>query len=86
MEQRPLDKTQLYLRHLAYSMPEAEIADALQNQVERMIRAGRSRDTLYEDLKGLVLELRRDGRDDLEDAVMDVMDALVGWCAPSART
>jgi hypothetical protein len=34
----------------------------LQNQVEVIIRAGRSRDTLYEDLKCLVLELRRDGR------------------------
>jgi hypothetical protein len=68
-----------------YSTPESEIADALQDQVERMIRAGRSRDELYEDLKHLTLELRRDGHSDLEDAVMDVMDVLVGWCSPSAR-
>jgi hypothetical protein len=86
MERRRLDKAQSHLRHLAYSMPEGEVADALQDQVETMLRAGRSRDSLYEDLKYLALELRRDGRDDLEDAVMDVMDALVGWCSPSART
>jgi hypothetical protein len=28
------------------------------------------------------LDLQRDGRNDLED---DVMDAIVGYCAPSAR-
>jgi len=86
MEKRSLDKGQRYLRHLVYSTPEGEVADALQDQVERMVRAGRSRDALYEDLKRLALELRRVGRDDLEDAVMDVMDVLVGWCSPSART
>jgi hypothetical protein len=85
MERRQLDKVHAYLRHLVYSTPEGEIADALQDQVGKMLQAGRSRDVLYEDLKRLALELRRDGRDDLEDAVMDVMDVLVGWCSPSAR-
>ena len=85
MERRPVDKVQAHLRHLAYSTPEGKLADALQDQVEQMARAGHTREALYEDLKHLALELRRDGRDDLEDNVLDVMDVLVGWCAPSAR-
>lgn len=79
------DKVQTYLLHLAYSTPTGEYADVLQDQVERMVRAGESRDALYEELKRLALALRREGREDLEDEVMDVMDVLVGWCAPSAR-
>ncbi len=85
MRQRRHDKVQAHLHHLAYSTPAGEVGDALQDQVERMIDSGASRDALYEDLKRLALELRRDGRDDLEDEVMAVMDVLVGWCAPSAR-
>lgn len=85
MKQRRLDKVQADLHHLAYSTPVGELADVLQDQVALKVRAGRSREALYEDLKRLALELRRDGRDDREDAVMDVMDVLVGWCAPSAR-
>ncbi len=85
MKRRSSDKVHSYLRHLVHSTPEGEIADVLQHQVERMIQAGSSRDALYEDLKRLTLELRHEGRDDLEDAIMDVMDVLVGWCSPSAR-
>lgn len=86
MEQRELSRAQYgYLRHLVHSVPAEKVADALQGQVEQMIRAGYSRDALYEDLKRLVLELRSAGRDDLEDDVMDVMDVLAGWSAPSAQ-
>lgn len=85
MERHRLDKVPAYLHHLAYSIPSEKLADALQDAVEEMVRAGHPRDDLYEDLKRLVLELRRDGRGDLEDEVIEVMDVLVGWCAPSAR-
>ncbi len=86
MEQRQRNKkTQQYLHHLAYTSPAGEFADALQNQVERMIDRGASRDALYEDLKFLALGLRDEGREDLEDEALEVMDVLSGWCAPSAR-
>ncbi len=71
--------------HLAHSMPAGELADALQDDVQRRVSDGESRDAVYEGLKRLTLELRREGRDDLEDEVMEVMDVLAGWCAPSAR-
>ena len=85
MERHQLNKTYAYLHHLAYSTPEGKVADALQDQVEKMVREGHPRDALYEDLKRLVMKVRREDRDDLEDAMMDVMDVLVGWCSPSAR-
>ncbi len=85
MEQHQLNREYASLHHLVYSTPEVEVADTLRDRVETMVRAGRSRDAVYEDLKRLVLDLRRDGRDELEDAVMDVMDVIVGWCSPSAR-
>jgi hypothetical protein len=84
MEQR-LEQLQLDLHHLAYSTPSEKIADTLQDKIEEMIHEGHSRENLYEALKRLALELRSDGRDDLEEEVMDVMDIIVGWCAPSAR-
>ncbi len=86
MKRRQYRKEQLaYFHHLAYSLPIDEVADGLQDTVQKMIRAGRPPESLYEELKLLALELRSEGRDDLEDEVMEVMDVLVGWCAPSAR-
>ena len=85
MEQRRHSEAADRLRRLAYSRPAGKLADALHDEAEEMIRAGYSREALYGDLRRLLLDLRRDGRDDLEDDVMDVMDVLVGYCAPSAR-
>lgn len=85
MKRHQLDRAYVSLRHLVYTAPDDEVARTLRGQVETMVREGRSRDDLYEDLKRLVLDLRREGRDDLEDDVMDVMDVLVGWSSPSAR-
>ena len=70
---------------MAYSSAPGELADALQDEAERILDTGYSREVLYEDLKHLLLYLRRDGRYNLEDDVLDVMDVLTGWCAPSAQ-
>jgi hypothetical protein len=60
-------------------------ADALQDLVEELITEGYPRDDLYEKLKHVALVLRQDGREDLEDEVLEVMDVLSGWSPPSAR-
>jgi hypothetical protein len=78
-------KVQNELHHLAYSVTAPELADVLQDWVERMIDGGAYRETLYESLKILALDLRREGREDLEDEVLEVMDVISGWCAPSTR-
>lgn len=62
-----------------------EFADELQDLVEELIAEGYPRDELYEKLKQVALTLRYDGREDLEDEVLEVMDVLGGWCPPSAR-
>jgi hypothetical protein len=62
-----------------------EFADELQDLVEELIAEGYPRDELYKKLKHVALVLRLDGREDLEDEVLEVMDVLSGWCPPSAR-
>lgn len=58
---------------------------ALHARVEELLRMGYPRDYLYEDLERLRSGLLGRGREDLEEGVLEVMDALSGWCAPSAR-
>lgn len=73
------------LYRLAKVSPTGKLADALQDEVERMLGRGYPKEVLYEDLKGLALSLRRQGREKAEDEVFEVMDVLAGWCAPSSR-
>ncbi|MEJ7816875.1 MAG: hypothetical protein WKF53_17030 [Rubrobacter sp.] len=70
---------------LTRSEAPGDFADELQDLVEELISEGHPRDELYEKLKHVALVLRRDDREDLEEEVLEVMDALSGWSAPSAR-
>jgi hypothetical protein len=47
--------------------------------------AGTDRAVIYRALDQLRLDLRRAGREAAEDAVMDVMDFLTGWCSSHRR-
>ena len=73
------------LLHHALRSPEP--ARALRAAVEDLFRAGHSKEELYALLEGLVLRLRRQPlpREADEDLVLDTMDALTGWCHPSAQ-
>jgi hypothetical protein len=64
------------------------------NEPERALRAlvldlakeGRTKAELCGLLETLLIRLRaREGVEDREDAVLNVMDALTGWCHPDAR-
>lgn len=60
---------------------ELEGAQGLQVLVQRLLDEGTGSDVLVDDLeqiRGLVAE-------EVEETVLDVMDRLVGWCAPGAR-
>ena len=46
---------------------------------------GQPREELLSELETLRGVLRDMGREDLEDDVLDVMDFITGWCAPSSR-
>jgi N-acetylmuramic acid 6-phosphate (MurNAc-6-P) etherase len=53
----------------------------LRDLVQNLLDSGLSEESLLEDLG----EIRALVPEDVEDLIMEVMDLLVGWCAPSAR-
>lgn len=63
----------------AVELPEGR--ERLRSLVERMLADRIPTETLLDDLSGI----RGLVSQDVEDKILDVMDLLVGWCAPSAR-
>jgi hypothetical protein len=55
--------------------------EALRCVVKALLAAGQPGESLLEDLSSI----RALVSEDLEDKVLDVMDLLTGWCAPSER-
>jgi hypothetical protein len=53
--------------------------------VRRLVTQGRDRESIYADLEQLRAILQRDGRDEAEDAVLEVMDFLTGWSSPHMK-
>jgi hypothetical protein len=72
---------------LQSALRSAEPARTLRSVVQELARAGQTKEEVYHLLEELLLDLR--GREDVpassEDAVLDVMDALTGWCHPDAQ-
>ena len=59
----------------------------LRARVEELVREGSTQAEIYAQLETLLEQLRTrpDFREANEDAVLDVMDALTGWCHPVAE-
>src|SRR5438046_1643828 len=57
----------------------------LRSVVMRLSTQGHTKDQILERLERSRQELRRAGREKEEDAVMDVMDFLHGWCSPHMK-
>lgn len=57
----------------------------LYDVVKTMLAEGQERDVLYARLTALMLAFRSVGREEQDDAVMEVMDALKGSCSPQWR-
>jgi len=64
-----------------------EPARAMRSLVLELSREGRTKEEIYDLLEKFVLGLRTraDYQESDEDAVLDVMDALTGWCHPDAQ-
>jgi hypothetical protein len=58
---------------------------ALRNLAQSLLDERYLLDTVYAEFEQVRQRLREAGREDEEDAVMDVMDFLTGWCSPHAR-
>jgi hypothetical protein len=60
---------------------------ALRDAIQQAYRDGSSRDFIYRELEQFLI-LRRQSKDHSgadEDLILDLMDAVTGWCHPSAR-
>jgi hypothetical protein len=75
------------LRDLATATPAAELAPILRDFVREQLDADYSSEQLYVDLIRTHQELSgsSEADEEREDALLDVMDFLTGWCAPGAR-
>jgi hypothetical protein len=64
-----------------------DCARALRSLVLDLSREGQAKTKIYELLENFVIQLRTrpDHRESDEDPVLDVMDALSGWCHPDAE-
>lgn len=58
---------------------------ALRRLAQDLLNEGRSSDNVQSEFESVRQQLRKDGRADDEDAVMDVMDFINGWCSPHMR-
>ncbi len=85
MEQRRHNEVEARLHELARTHEPNTLADALYDLSRELLDSGYPREVLLDDFKRLILELRKRGEEEREDEVMEVLDILTGWCAPSAR-
>ncbi len=70
---------------LAIATPADKLAPKLRTFVRESIDTDYPREQLYVDLARAQEALSDLGDEKREDAVLDVMDFLTGWCAPGAR-
>ena len=75
------------LERLKAAVGASDPVQALRSQVLELAAEGRSKAELYALLEHLLLDVRvaNDGASSAEDTVLDVMDALSGWCHPDAE-
>jgi hypothetical protein len=73
--------------YLATATPSAELAPKLRDFVREQLDADYPSEQLYVDLIGVQQEMggSSEADEEREDALLDVMDFLSGWCAPGAR-
>jgi hypothetical protein len=64
----------------------AEPAQSLRSLVEQLATEGYAKQEIYGFFEAFLLQLRQKGpKETEENTVLDVMDALTGWCHPTAR-
>ncbi len=85
MKQRQHSATVRQLEEPARDAKPGELMFWVHDLSQQRLMAGQPREELLHDLEVFRGLLRDMGREDLEDDVLDVMDFVTGWCAPSAR-
>jgi hypothetical protein len=59
--------------------------ERLSEVVRGLVSQGQQRGSIYAELEKLRTTLQKIGRDEAEDAVLEVMDFLTGWCSPHMK-
>jgi hypothetical protein len=67
------------------ALTSSEPVTELRNLVLHLHADGQTHEAILALLEDTRRELRRANRESAEDAVMDVMDFLVGWCSPHMK-
>ncbi|MGH3144265.1 MAG: hypothetical protein ACRDTR_00510 [Rubrobacter sp.] len=71
---------------IAQTEPYAQAVPTIRGYAAALLDTGYPREELYEDFERARTMLEgRGAPDGAEDAVLDVMDFLVGWCSPGAK-
>jgi hypothetical protein len=72
---------------MATALRSPEPVPALRGMVQDLAREGTTRTEIYDMLEKFLVQRRSqpDFAEREEEAVLDVMDALTGWCHPSAH-
>lgn len=73
------------LSGMTRSIPPDRLVAELHEYARDLLSSEYPRQRLYEDFEAVRAEMRERDEEEREDAVMDVMDCLVGWCSPNAR-
>ena len=73
------------LAHLVTPHAGSQLVLYLREGARQRLGDGQSREELLSELEAIRLTLRRAGVADAEDAVLDVMDFVVGWASPHMK-
>jgi hypothetical protein len=72
---------------LKYALRSPQPAQALRALVLKLSEEGHSKTEISDGLEQLLMQVRaqEDQLPEAEDAILDVLDALAGWCHPAAE-
>lgn len=73
------------LSELVSSTPPARLMFPLRDVARDALAQGYEKDALIEDFESMRARLDEQGEEEREDAVMEVMDFLYGWCSPHMK-
>ena len=72
-------------QRIQQALRSSEPVNELRNLVLHLLADGQTREAIVGLLERARQQLRQADRETDEDAVMDVMDFLVGWCSPHMK-
>lgn len=73
------------LSELISETPPAALMFPLRDVAQKALAQGYEKDALIEDFESVRARLDERGEEEREDAVMEVMDFLYGWCSPHMK-